>query len=63
MPEHAQLALALPDVGQGLQGVVDAQVLMVLGGQFDQPAWDFLKQGESSPPGPTTAPVRKRRAA
>jgi hypothetical protein len=30
----------------GLEGVVDAQVLVVLGDQLDQPARDFLKQGE-----------------
>ena len=46
VPEHAQLALPLPDVGQGLQRVVDAQVLVVLGRQLDQPAGDFLKQAE-----------------
>ena len=44
MPEHAQLAFPLPDVGQRLQRVVDAQVLVVLGRQLDQPAGGFLKQ-------------------
>ena len=46
VPEHAQLALPLPDVGQGLQRVVYSVVLVVLGRQLDQPSGHFLEQGE-----------------
>jgi len=46
VPEHPQFAISLPDVGQGRERIVDAQVLVVLGREFDEPAGGLLKEAE-----------------
>ena len=46
VPEHPEPAFALLDLGQGLERVVDAEVLVVLGHQFDQPARRLHEEDE-----------------